>query len=618
MAKRPAPKRPATRKKKEPPADPVTQYALDVVSLKEIAGPYVRAACQRHLDDLKTAETRGLYFDVDEVTRTLAFFRRVLTVEGDGEFVPFEPHSSQVFIIGSIFGWYIEEKGKGKNPSIWRRRFRTAYVEQGKGNGKSPLAAGVAMKCFVADGELSAEVYMAATKKDQAMISFTDAVKMRQNSPHLEGRIGKSGANPVWQLYHTASGSIMKPLSKEGAHSGPRPNCCVVDEYHEHKSADLLEMLEAGFKKRPNPILFIITNSGADKASPCGVMHDFCVKVVTGALDEADQDAADQTFAYICAMDEDDDPLKDSTVWKKANPLLGITIKEDYLSKRVSMARAIPAKQNGVLRLNFCMWTDAADAWVTRETWEACERPALTWESMKGRRCYIGLDLSFTTDMSALALCFPDEDGGDGFDLLVKFWRPEEGLAEAVDGDKVRYDIWAKNGDIELTPGKVIRLAPIGQTIARALDDFNVQAIAYDNYRHKELSDMLADMGVVGPMIEHPQGFRRGTIPHPNLPNQKIENPLWMPSSCQEFENAIIEARARIAVNAALRWNVSSAVVRDNPAGTDDWIFDKRRATGRIDGLVAAAMAVGAAKGIDNWALPASPWEDPSYSLQKV
>ena len=275
-----------------------------------------------------------------------------------------------------------------------------------------------------------------------------------------------------------------------------------------------------------------------------------------------------------------------------------------------------PMNQNKILRLNFCQWTDSASAWITREMWESVEDPTLNWDKMRGRRCFTADDLSFTTDMSARAFVFPDDEGG--YDVLVKFWRPEEGLKEAVDRDKVRYDVWAKNGDIDLTPGKVIKLPPIAANMGEAMDFFEVESSAYDKYRHKELADLMADLGVIPPLIEHPQGFRRGQVQNPNSPTQKIDNPLWMPSSCQELHNAIIEGRLRVQVNACLRWNVSSAVVRENPAGTDDWIFDKRRATGRIDGLVAVAMAVGAAKYVGGWQPPVSPWEDPTFKFERA
>lgn len=550
----------------------------------------------------------------------------MLHVEGDGEFIPFKLHPSQAFIVGSLYGWKRWKpdddapKTKQKTQGKWLRRFRVAYVEQGKGNGKSPLAAGVGMKAFVADGELGAEVYVAATLKDQAMIAFRDAVKMRDQSPQLAKRIGTSGKNPVWQMYHTASGSFMKPLSKDGAHSGPRPNCVLIDEYHEHKSADMLEMLEAGFKRRENPLLFIITNSGDSRTSPCFDMHTYCSRIVKGETEGIDPAAADQTFAYICALDTGDDPLKDDSCWKKANPLLGVTIKRDYLEKAVAQARSMPAKQNKVLRLNFCVWTDAAETWISREIWEKAERPGIDWEAMRGRDCYVGLDLAFTTDMSAAAFVFPsataDADGKRTYDAFVKFWRPREGLREASERDRVRYDLWAKSGDIDLTEGPVIRLSPIAQMLAKAEKDFRLKAIAYDRYRLKELADMMADLGISGlPLIEHPQGFRRAKTKHPNAQTVLIDNPLWMPNSCQELENAVTEERLRVAINPALRWNVSSAVVRNDPAGTDNWIFNKLKATGRIDGLVALAMAIGAARDFGGWKPAASPWSDPNFTL---
>lgn len=604
--------------------DRTTDYATRVTKGQIVAGPLVRAACKRHLDDLKNGSKRGLLFDPDTADRAFAFFEKVLCVEGDNEFIPFALHESQAFIVGSLFGWFRwagERDARGrikKDAGKWTRRFRTAYVEQGKGNGKSPLAAGIAMKAFLADGELSAEVYIAATLKDQAMIAFRDAVKMREQSPQIRTRTGTSGKNPVWQMYHTPSGSFMKPLSKDGAHSGPRPNCVIIDEYHEHKTSEMLEMLEAGFKKRENPLLFIITNSGDDRTSPCAIMHDFCARILKGETEGVDPLAADQTFAYICALDPGDDPLKDESCWVKANPLLGITIKRDYLQKAVAKARSIPSHQNKVLRLNFCVWTDAADAWITREQWDGVQAApgAVTWETMKGRACYVGLDLSFTTDMSAAAFVFPDNAGG--YDAFVKFWRPRDGLREASERDRVRYDLWAEAGQIHLTEGKVIKLSPIAEILAQAQVDFDLKSVAYDRYRLKELADMLADLGVILPMIEHPQGFRRMTTTNPNDPRQKIDNPLWMPNSCQEIENAIIERRLRVETNPALTWNVASAVCREDPAGTDNWIFDKRRATGRIDGLVSLAMGIGAAKDFGNWTPPSSPYEDPNYSLMKA
>jgi phage terminase large subunit-like protein len=184
-------------------------------------------------------------------------------------------------------------------------------------------------------------------------------------------------------------------------------------------------------------------------------------------------------------------------------------------------------------------------------------------------------------------LVFPSAD--KTFDAFVWFWKPKESLEEAVKKDGVPYHLWAQSQDLELTEGKVIKLAPIAKKMAELSDHRELKNIAYDRYRHKELDSEMSDLGIELPMIEHPQGFRRaGKI-------NDDDNPLWMPKSVEELENSIIENRIRINVNRVLRWNVSSVAIRHDPAGTDNRIFDKRKSTGRIDGIVALAMAVGLA-----------------------
>lgn len=591
--------------------DPATKYAKAVVSGDVLAGPFVRGAAKRHLADLENGASRGLWFDPKAAKRAYDFFAEVLSVEKDNETVPFVLEPCQAFIVGSLFGWKCGEV----------RRFQTAYVETGKGSGKSPLAAGVGHYCFVADGVKRAEIYAAATKKDQAMILFRDAVSMVENSEQLRSRITKSGGKPVWQLSNLPTGSFFKPIASDDAQSGPRPNCALVDEYHEHKTADVLEMLEAGFKGRKNPLLFIITNSGSDKQTPCGEMHDFAAKVATGEIDDAQVDAADKFFSYIAALDDDDDPLSDPSCWAKANPTLGVTITEDYLAKQVASARAMPSKQNKILRLNFCRWTDAETAWISDELWTSCEVKRLAWGDRAGRLAYAGLDLSYTTDLSALAVVWPTEN--DCFEAYVDFWKPKEGLREAEEIDRAHYGLWAKNGDLNLTEGKVIKLAPIARRIGEAVDAFDLKAVAYDQYRHKELADDLADLGIIAPMVEHPQGFRRGGVlrddngkPILDENGSPKDNPHWMPKSVETLENAIIEGRLKVHKNPLLRWNARSAVLRPNPAGTDDNIFDKRKSRARIDGIVALAMAMGAATSEASTAQALTPWDlDPDYKM---
>ena len=551
--------------------DRATEYAKRVVSGAVIAGPHVRAACRRHLADLERSD---LEWRVEESERAIRFFSTVLTVEVErkneygelvSEVVPFDLHESQCFIVGSLCGWY-------KNGV---RRFRTAYIEAAKGNGKSPLVAGLALYFMLCLGKERAEVYAAAAQKDQAQICFRDAVSMWQRSPQLAGRLIPRGQNPVHELTHLESGSFFRPISSENkGKSGARVFFAAVDEVHEHPNGEVIGMLRAGVKSSQG-LIFEITNSGYDRNSICYEHHDYSVKVVNGEIEN------DSWFAVVYGLDKDDDPFTDESCWVKANPLLGITIQPDYIREQVREARGMPSKESLVRRLHFCEWVDAAETWIGREAWERVEAD-IELSDYEGRVCFGGLDLSYTTDLSALALVFPDE--GDRYDAFLWFFKPREGLQEAVERDRVPYDVWARQGYLTLTEGSVIKLSPIAEVLAEIASRFSLQSVAYDRYRHRELAMHLSDEGLDIPMQEHPQGFRR-----------QGDNPLWMPSSVQELENAIIEGRLRVHVNPVLRWNVSSVVIRHDPAGTDNRIFDKRKSTGRIDGVVALAMAVGAA-----------------------
>jgi phage terminase large subunit-like protein len=384
-----------------------------VLSGLEVAGPHVRDACKRHLRDLETGAARGLHFDRQAADRVFRYFRTVLKLN-DGQFEdrPFELHPSQQFIVGSVFGW---KRADGT------RRFQRAYVEQGKGNGKSPMVAGIGLYGMAADGEPGAQIYSAGSTKDQAKVLFSDAVKMADKAPALKKRITFSGIAPnVWNMAILGAPqkvAFFKPVSRDTkkSGSGPRPHMALIDELHEHPDRGTMETLERGFKFRRQPLLFMITNSGTDKNSVCWEEHEHAVKVARGDIED------DTTFSYVCAMDEDDDPINDPSCWKKANPLLGVILTHDYLARVVAQAKALPGKRNGILRLHFCVWTGADKAWIAPETWEACEDPNLRLEDFAGRRCVGGLDLSATKDLTAKALVFEDGEADDGKPTYVAF-----------------------------------------------------------------------------------------------------------------------------------------------------------------------------------------------------
>jgi hypothetical protein len=340
-------------------ANPVTQYAEAVTAGLIVAGPSVRAACRRHLEDLKTGKERGWRFDLAKAMRAINFFPDVLKIEVDGKVDRFELLLWQKFVVGSLFGWVSIKTGF--------RRFDRAYIESGKGSGKTPLMAGIGLYMMLADGELSAEVYAAAAKREQAMRMFTDVVDMVDRSVRLSSMLEQTGKKPVWKLRHRESKSVFQPVSSDKAKSGARVSCGLVDELHEHRDRYTIDMLEAGFKNRKQPLMMVATNAGHDRESICYEWHDHAVAVVEGLrIDEA-------LFAFVLDLDPDDDPLEDEACWPKTNPGIDITVTRDYLRKQVNAAREIPGRENGVRRLNFCQWTDAETTWITRSAWMGCE-----------------------------------------------------------------------------------------------------------------------------------------------------------------------------------------------------------------------------------------------------
>jgi len=570
--------------------DRATQYALDVLGGKFVAGPHVRNACQRHLDDLEKGHERGLWFDHGAAERVYAYFENVLKLsEGQFEGQPFLLHPSQAFKLGSIFGW---KKADGT------RRFRRAYIEEGKGNGKSPLVGGIGLYGLASDGEPGAEIYPFAAKKETASILFRDAVKMVRKSPALSQRLRFSGGvGREYNIAHLKSGSFFRPVSRDTGKtgSGPRPHFALGDEIHELNDRMIIELLERGFKFRRNPLIVLITNSGSDRTSVCWEEHEWAIKVAAGSNDAVLDPAYvgevldDETFSYVCALDEDDDPLNDPSCWAKANPLLGVTITEEYLAGVVAQAKAIPGKLNTILRLHFCVWTDAARAWMPRSTVEplfADFEP----EEFKGKPIYVGADLSGTRDLTALGMLVEDGEfnGKPTYSAWCEIWTPGDTISERTLKDKVPYDVWAREGFLNAPSGASIRLDDVAAYIAGMSTQFEVTGIAYDRYAYRKLQEELEDIGVELTHFEHPQGgIKKGKV------ENGLEEGLWMPGSVKEIERLILEKRLRIRRNPAVMMAIMSAITEEDR--WNNYWLSKRKAVNKIDPVIALTMAVGLA-----------------------
>jgi phage terminase large subunit-like protein len=575
------------------PYDPVTDYAQKVTRGSLMAGPMVRLACQRHLNDLKHGSERGLEWflggpDDDGAIRVITWFQNYLHLSsGQHEGKPFVLHPSQEFIIGSLFGWKAADG---------TRRFRVAYVEQAKGSGKSPCAAGLGLYMLVGDREPRAEVYAAAVDYDQAQILFRDAIAMRNASPELRALLSSSGGTGrEWNLADLETGSFFRPIAsdhKGTGKSGPRVHCALLDEVHEHPTRAMVEYMRAGTKGRRQALIFMITNSGFDRTSVCWDYHKMSERILRGELQN------DAFFAYVCGLDKErkvagkngkievipGDDWRDERCWIKANPLLDTDPKRDqgipgykYLREQVREAEGMPSKQSIVQRLNFCSWTEGESFWLGQEIWEAVQAQ-LEIKDYFGRKAYAAIDISSKRDLTALALNIPLDDGSSA--AFVWFFMPEDGVRTREDRDGVSYGLWREQGYIETTSGPVVDLAVIADRLMSLSQDIEIAGLACDTYRRDQLQIELDNIDCPIPIIEHPQGFRKA-----------LNSEIWMPRSVEKTEERIVKRMVHINTNPCLTWNASSVVMTEDAQGNKK--PDKKKAAGRIDGVVALIEAIG-------------------------
>lgn len=554
---------------------PVTAYARAVVAGEIVAGRLVRLAAERHLRDLKDGPARGLRWDAEEADRACRFFGCFALPDGR----PFKLEPFQVFIVGSVFGW--------KGPDGFRR-FRTAFVEMGKGNGKSPLAAGVGLYGLIADGEAAAEVYSAAVTREQAGILFRDAKMMVQASTMLSGRLDVLERSIVF------GDSFFRPVSSEHRGlDGKRPHVCLLDEVHEHPTSLVCDKMRAGTKTRKQALIFEITNSGYDRTTVCWNHHEYSVRVLEGVIEN------DTWFAYVCTLDPCDecraagltqpadacpkcDQWTDERTWLKANPGLDTILPRKYLREQVAEAQGIPAKRNLTLRLNFCRWTEAENRAIPQDQWQACTEvrdvDALAWrdrmlEELRGEECYGGLDLASKLDLTGFVALFPPRAKRIRWLLLAWFWCPELQARARWERDRIPYELWCAQGWIKATPGNVTDYDQVHADIRKIGEVLTIKEIAVDPWHAAQLSTQLQADGFE--IVDFGQGY--GSMAAPV--NRLLE--------------IVAGAQLEHGNNPILNWMASNAVTAEDPAG--NLKFDKSRSVEKIDGIVSLTMALGRA-----------------------
>lgn len=519
------------------------QYADDVISGKVVAGKWVRLACQRFIDDLDKHS-----FDVDKAQRILDFFPDFIRhVKGKLAGQPYELSDWEAFILINLFG-FVDANGK--------RRFRTAYVEVARKNSKSTFCSGIALFMTAFDMEGGAEVYSAATTRDQARIVFGDAQNMVRKSAPLKKVFGVHKLN----IHHMKSASKFEPLSSDAQTlDGLNIHCGIMDEVHAHKTREVWDVVETATGAREQPLILAITTAGFNKQGIGYEQREYVTKVLGGVVDD------DTYFGIIFTIDEDDDPF-DQNVWVKANPNLGRSKRLDDMQRLAKKASEMPAARNNFLTKHLNVWVNAETAWLDMARWEKLPKRG-SIEHLKTLPCYIGLDLANKLDVAAVVAAFPD---GNEIHFICKFYLPENTIYAKSRTIGNMYDTWAQQGHLTLTDGDIIDHEYIEQDIREMLNDFDVKAVGFDPWGSTQMSIRLSEDGA--PMVEIPQTVKN------------------LSESMKEVEAKVISGELHKDANPMMDWMASNIVVKLDR--NENYFPNKEHPDNKIDGMVALFMAV--------------------------
>ena len=421
----------------------------------------------------------------------------------------------------------------------------------------TPVLAGVGLYGLTSDGERAAEIYAAAADQDQAGIMFRDAVRIAKASPDLDEVLEYDGGSHIWQIRHPESLSFFKTFSREsGQKSGTRPHMGLLDELHEHPSHDTSVKVRAGAKRRPQPLFAEITNSGFDRTSICWQRHEHARRVVEQIVED------DRLLTYVCALDEGDDPMADEACWPKTNPYMGVTVTPEYLRRQVENAKNIPSEMNNVLRLNFCIWTQAHERFFDAAKWQAgAVMP--TESELAGAPCYAGIDAGQSDDISAFARIWLLDDGRVA--VKMRYWLPRAALEKYPERP---YAQWEASGLLTVTDGDVVDYEAIEQTVEALCRESGVIQCGFDKRFLGQMSQRLAGVGLT--MIDIAQGF------HLNEAIKRVSEWVAGGELCHGGDPI-------------LSWMADNAVVKFGR--NKEMRLDKEASKDKIDGIAALVIA---------------------------
>lgn len=532
------------------------KYANAVINGKIPACKHVKNSCKRFKKDLKR---KDLYQynprlkkqnPAEEGNRWCRFLEKLPHVKGKwaakGEL--FVLSEWQIFCTINMFGWHYKKTG--------RRRFREAYIEVPRKNGKSFWVGGIGVGMFAIDDEYGAEVYCGATTEKQAWEIFRPAKMIVERTPALRERFGiEVNAKSLTIL---SEGSRFEPVIGNPG-DGASPSCGIADEFHEHVTSDLVDTFQTGMGARDNPLQINITTAGADTGGPCYAKRDDVIQILKGAVED------DTIFGIIYTIDEGDE-WDTIEALKKANPNLGISVDEDFLKAQLAQARRSATKQVSYKTKHLDLWVGAKAAWMNTLAYQACRKKKLNIEDFKGRRCYVAVDLASKIDIASLAILFLPENGGK-FAAFVWHYLPEDTILE---GGNTRYKAWHSSGHLIATPGNVIDYEYIEDDLKELKSNHEIIELPYDPFQATQFSVRM--MGEGFPMIE-----LGATV-------KNFSEPM------KELEALILKKNIEFTMDPVLMWMFGNVVARMDKK--DNIFPNKERNENKIDGVIALIMTI--------------------------
>lgn len=529
------------------------EYMRGVLDGSVPACSFVKQAVQRQLNDLRRWGPEGgdYYFDEKEASRPCWFIENLTHTKGElaGRAIHLEPW--QCFLLTTLFGW----KAKAGN-----RRFRSAYVEVGRGNGKSTLLSGIGLFCLCADHEPGAEVYSFATTREQAKIVFGDAQTMARGNRALQEAYGLEVT--AHALYVPATNSTFQAKSAEGSTlDGLNTHLAIIDELHAHKKRDVFDVVETSLGKRRNSLMVSITTAGVDRTGICYEQRTLVTKILSGSLQD------ESYFGIIYTLDPDDDWKSDEAL-AKANPNWGVSVRPEVIRALQAKAIATPSAENNFKTKHLDVWCNADVGWMDMKAWDACADESLDESDFDGEPCWLGLDLASTSDMTAKVKIFQRKiDGASHYYLFGDYWLPRTAIERGVNS---QYQGWEYLGYLHVCEGPVTDFAEIRDSILEDCGRYSVQSVAYDPFQAVQLSKELSDDGV--PMV-----LCKQTV-------ASLSDPM------KQFQALVLDHRLHFNGDPVLTWMVSNVVchvdVKEN-------IYPRKDAPeNKIDGVVAGIMAL--------------------------